>query len=73
MRFVRVFKRASATDLALARTALEASEIPYSVEGENYFRAGGGLLSHGDTVVWIQVPQDQAEEARRLLAEHFKM
>ncbi len=67
MALMRVFEPANAVELAEARMLLEASGIHYFVEGENYFAAGGGFISHGDTPVWIQVDESDVESARELL------
>jgi len=69
MALVRVFEIANAVELAKARLLLEASGIDYFVEGEHYFAAGGGFISHGDTRVWIQVDKSDVHTARALLSE----
>jgi uncharacterized protein YaaQ len=72
MNLTRVFQPADATELAFVRTLLDGAGIPFSVENENYFVAGGGYLSHGDTEVWIQVAESDVERARAVLKERFE-
>jgi hypothetical protein len=69
MALVRVFEPANQTELLKVRLALESARIRYFVEGENYMVAGGGLISHGDTRVWIQVDEDDVEQAREVLGK----
>ncbi len=67
MALIRVFEPANAVELATARLALDAAGIPFFVEGEEYFAASGGFISHGDRRVWIQVEVADAAEARQVL------
>lgn len=67
---VRVFEPADATELAVVRSALEAAGIRFFVENENYFFvAGGGFGSRGDTQVWVQVSEAQADLARATIRD----
>ncbi len=71
MALMRVFEPANAVELAKARLLLDAAGIDYFVEGEHYFAAGGGFISHGDTRVWIQVDASDVQQARTLLSEEL--
>lgn len=70
---VPILKTSDADTLPVVKSALEAADIPYFVQGDEAFSvlpAGGvtGFFGKQGLGVAILVPADRAEEARELLA-----
>jgi hypothetical protein len=72
MTLVRIYEPVNRTELVEIQLALESAGISYFVEGENYMAAAGGLISHGDARMWIQVDEADVEKARRVLGKRWK-
>ncbi len=70
MRWVAVHKTNGITDAEILKNMLESFGIParvsYEAVGKIY-----GLTMDGMGVVALLVPEDRAQEARDILAEHF--
>ncbi len=72
--FIAVWETHQVPHLALARSILDSTDIPYFVQGEEALQLlplgtfGAGLFSHG-VGARIFVPAERAEEARSLLAQ----